>query len=54
MVGQEGDMVHFAVRTDAQADLDRLLERGRPGRPAARAGVGQGGIGWERAAGRGS
>jgi len=25
-VGQEGDIVHFAVRTDAVADLDRRLE----------------------------
>jgi trk system potassium uptake protein TrkA len=24
-VGQEGDVVHFAVRTDAAADLDRML-----------------------------
>ena len=35
MVGQEGDVVHFAVRTDAEADLGRLLEEaagaGRPG-----------------------
>jgi trk system potassium uptake protein TrkA len=26
LVGQEGDVVHFAVRTDAAADLGRLLE----------------------------
>ena len=33
MVGQEGDVVHFAVRTDAFGDLNRLLESTDP--PAA-------------------
>jgi len=33
MVGQEGDVIHFAVRTDAFADLNHLLES--PGSPAA-------------------
>jgi trk system potassium uptake protein TrkA len=38
LVGQEGDMVHFAVRSDAQADLERLLEEAA-GPAGARAGV---------------
>ena len=38
LVGQEGDVVHFAVRSDAQADLERLLEEAA-GPAGARAGV---------------
>jgi trk system potassium uptake protein TrkA len=37
LVGQEGDVVHFAVRTDAEADLGRLLDEATSG--SARAGV---------------
>jgi trk system potassium uptake protein len=32
MVGQEGDIVHFAVRTDALSDLNALLGTGKPQR----------------------
>ncbi len=50
MVGQEGDVVHFAVRTDALADLNALLEAGesegaRIGRPASmRVSIAGGGV----------
>ena len=42
-VGQEGDLVHFAVRTGAVGELDRRLAdaeagRGRPARPQGRSG----------------
>ena len=50
LVGQEGDVVHFVVRSDAQADLERLLRR-RPGRPGP-GGVAGGRLGAGR--GRGS
>jgi hypothetical protein len=45
MVGQEGDVVHFAVRADAVALLDRLLAEASAGSEAgrARAGVGRAG-----------
>jgi trk system potassium uptake protein len=46
LVGQEGDLVHFAVRTDALADLDRLLGGlGVAGRGGSRGGGGAGGAG---------
>jgi trk system potassium uptake protein len=32
MVGQEGDIVHFAVRSDALADLNALMNKGEPDR----------------------
>jgi trk system potassium uptake protein len=32
MVGQEGDIVHFAVRSDAVADLNALMAKGEPDR----------------------
>jgi trk system potassium uptake protein TrkA len=38
LMGQEGDLVHFAVRTDAVGDLERLLaEAGGSGRKGAAA-----------------
>jgi trk system potassium uptake protein TrkA len=51
LVGQEGDIVHFAVRSDAQADLDRLLEEAGTGTGTAgsRAGAGRLGAGRRRA-----
>jgi trk system potassium uptake protein TrkA len=51
LIGQEGDVVHFAVRADAVADLDQMLEEaaggqtGRRARAGAGLGVGRWGIG---------
>ncbi len=45
LVGQEGDMIHFAVRTDAMEDLATRLRAGADGRLGAAGGRGEGG-GW--------
>ncbi len=53
LVGQEGDVVHFAVRTDAVGDLDRRLAGAGADAPA-RSDRGDRGRGDERGAGGGS